>query len=460
MEIKTELKTTQKLALTPQMRQSIEILQMNCVELKNRIDQEMLENPVLEFNDTALTSEDAGPAEEPKKKENDEAIDWQDYFEKIQNGDYSVHNGQVAEEKPDPFNQYKTGEMSLKEYLSLQLHSAPQIDQTLGEGVIDAIDDDGYLYLDEAAFAREHGVSDAVLQETITAVQAFDPPGVGARNIGECLIIQIDQLGLLTVANQRLIEEHLLDIANNQFGKVAKATGEKEQDIRDLKMLMKEMNPRPGSAFSKEAPVEYVLPDGSIEWIDGKLVVHINDISAPRLRISRFYERMLKSDDPKARAYLEERLDRARFLIQAITMRRETIRRIVTAIAEYQEDYFCFHNQYPKALTMHQVARMAEVHESTVSRAIRGKYIRTPQGIFELKCFFKRGYGEGKTDISADGIKAIIKQMIEGEDPKKPVSDQVIADRLKQEGFDVARRTVAKYREAMGILATSKRRDR
>lgn len=459
-----DIKNTQKLILTQQMKASIDILQMNCMELKSRIDQELLENPVLEFNENDMEEMSVKGEEAENRKESEDQIDWDTYFEKQQNG--TIPEGRTAPEDQDDFNfeKFSSREMTLKDFLMLQLHVLSEEltdeEMALGEAIIEEIDGDGYLFADVAAIAADNGAGPEMGEKVLKRIQEFDPAGVGARNIGECLAIQLRGLGLMTDNRQMLLDDYLLEVANSQFKKVAEATGLPVEEVAAFKMQIKELNPRPGTAFSANETPEYIVPDGRVEWVEDELFVHINEVSAPRLKISRFYRQMLseRGSNEEVKAYINKKMDAAMFLVKCIDARRETIRRIITSIATYQEKYLRSQSPHPLALTMKEIADMAGVHESTVSRAVRGKYISTPRGTFAMKDFFKRGYRHGGEDVSSDGIKNAIRDIIEGEDTHRPFSDQKIVDVLKDSGVTVARRTVAKYREAMGIPTSTQRK--
>lgn len=466
MNLKQEVSNVQrqKLVLTQQMRRSIEILQMTSMEMKECVDAEMLENPLLEFDEAAHESDDQNLAASDNEKDCDDQIDWQEYFEKEQDLPQWQVNTRAEENDDYNFEGFTSREMSLHAYLLLQFHmqksQMTQKQMDIGEILIDAINDDGYLLTDLTALAADAGAVTEEAEEILTLIQTFDPAGVGARTIEECLAIQFRQLGWMTPLYQMLLDEYLLEIANNQFEEVSLKTQIPIDELIAFKMKMKEMNPRPGSSFAGDDATEYVVPDGNFEWIDGHLMVYINEISAPHLTISRVYQNMLKDQDcqEEAREYINQRMNAALLFIRSIEARRETVRRITAAIAAFQEDYFKGREANLKPLTLKQVADKAEVHESTVSRAVRGKFIQTPRGTFELKSFFKRGYNCGEEEISVDGVKQYIRSLIENEDSRHPLSDKKLADKLSGKGLNVARRTVAKYREELGFLSSSKRK--
>lgn len=459
-------KQTQKLILSQQMRQSLDILQMNCMELKESVEREIMENPMLEFYDNPEERADRTESKEDSRKESEDNINWEEYFEQEKNLT-PVQWKQQADRDDDSygFEKFSHKEMTLQEYLFMQLHmegrELTDQENTIGEYLITAIDEDGYLLTEMSRISADLGVSEDVIEPVLNLIQTFDPSGVGARDIGECLAIQLRQLDMLTDQGEMLLKDHLLDIANNQFAKVSKATGISREELADFKMQLKELNPRPGVEFDNNETVKYVIPDGSIDWIDGELMVHINNVSAPHLQISSYYRKYLshpEQTDEATRAYLKQRLDSASLLIKNINSRRETVRNIITVIAEYQKPFFLSQEKYKRAMSLKLIADSIGMHESTVSRAIRGKFIQTPRGVFELKSFLEHGYSQSGGDVSASCIKGKIAELIQAEDSSRPLSDQKIADSLAEEGFAIARRTIAKYREALGIPVASKRK--
>ena len=465
VKVDLNLKQTQKLVMTMEMKQAIEILQLTSMELNDMIDKELLENPILEFNDSSIESMEVVKEERAKTEESKDQIDWDDYFQNMQSNEYR-NTPSTSYDPDDEFNfeKFSYYETTLGEYLNLQfhVHAADYSDKEVlvGEYLIDCIDDNGYLFIDESYVCDVLGVEREMLDKMIAVIQDFDPSGVGARDIKECLLIQLRQEGYDSPEYECLIMDHLTDLAGNQFRKISQETGISVETIADFKELIKTLEPKPGRKFSGGDEVKYVVPDGSIEWVDDELVVTIKDISAPRLKINSFYQDMLltgrENDDTKK--YIEKKLDSAVFLIRSIEQRRETIRKVIEAIADHQKNFFREGVEDLKPLTLREIADMIDVHESTVSRAIRGKYVQTPKGTFALKFFFKRGFSQGAADVSSEAIKHQIQQLIDDEDKKKPLSDQKIAEILKAQGLDVARRTIAKYREAMDILPSSKRK--
>ncbi|WP_303871646.1 RNA polymerase factor sigma-54 [Acetobacterium wieringae] len=481
MNIKFDLNITQtqKLIMTQEMRQSIEILQLTAMELNGLIETEIMENPVLEFNEVSIKevvpiNEDGGPLkgdlvkEEPNPEpQPKEEIQWDEYFSSMENSDYRGQLQPIADNDDEyGFEKFTSQEKTLNEYLhfqfTLQEKSFSEEEKRIAEYLIDCIDDNGYLLIDMDYVKNTLEVDEDRVQKMITIIQGFDPSGVGCRDIKECLLIQLRQMGYDDdEVFMDIVKNHLIDLADNQFKRIAQETGLTIEDVYEFKEVIKTLEPKPGREFSCSERVSYVIPDGSIEIVNDELVVKVNDVSAPRLRINNYYKGLLKNSDKndETKLYLEKKLDSAAFLIKSIEQRRDTIKKVITAIAESQRGFFFEGVGDLRPLTLKTIAETIEVHESTVSRAIRGKYIQTPKGTFALKFFFKRGYSQGEEDRSSDAIKRLIQELIDQEDKKKPLSDQRISELLQDKNLDVARRTVAKYREALLIQPSSKRKE-
>ncbi|MDD3305779.1 MAG: RNA polymerase factor sigma-54 [Acetobacterium sp.] len=481
MNIKFDLNITQtqKLIMTQEMRQSIEILQLTATELNGLIETEIMENPVLEFNEVSikevvpineegeslkgeLVKEEAAQEQAPR-----EEIQWDEYFHSLENSDFRGQTQSSADSDDEyGFEKFTAQEKTLNEYLHFQFKmlekNLTSSEILIGEYLIDCIDDNGYLVIDRDYIKNILAVNEESIEKMIVIIQGFDPSGVGCRNIEECLLIQLRQIGYDDEeVFIKIVKNHLIDLADNQFKRIAEDTGLTIEDVYEFKEVIKTLEPKPGREFSCSERVSYVIPDGIIEIVDDELVVKINEVSAPRLRINNYYKGLLKNPDKndKTRLYLEKKLDSAAFLIRSIEQRRSTIKKVITAIAESQHRFFFEGGGDLRPLTLKTIAEMIDVHESTVSRAVRGKYIQTPKGTFALKFFFKRGYTQGQEDRSSDAIKGYIKELIDQEDKRKPLSDQKLSELLQQQNLDVARRTVAKYREALSIQPSSKRKE-
>jgi RNA polymerase sigma-54 factor len=299
------------------------------------------------------------------------------------------------------------------------------------------------------------------VEEVLDMIHTFDPVGVGARDLKECLLIQLDNEGLLTTDFEQVIRDYLEDVAANRLGHIAKEVGLSVEEVQEMADTIKMLEPKPGRQFASQTDTRYIVPDVLVEKVDGQFIVTVNDSSTPRLMVSSYYEKLLNQADKDGdlSKYLINRLNSAVWLIKSIDQRKQTIHNVVKAVVKYQEDFFNNGSKHLKTLTLKQIAEEVGIHESTVSRSINGKYLQSPMGVFEIKYFFSGGVSGSKGEgISSNSIKTFIKEMIEAEDPKAPYSDQHMVKLLTEKGIEISRRTVAKYRDEMKILSSSKRR--
>ena len=443
------IEQTQKLSMTPELIQAIQILQFNNQELVDYVQNELLENPVLEAEKEYDTQE-------------------VDIREKIREADYEEESFKQWEYSPDEdddytYEQYVSEEDTLTDYLFMQLQFSNLKGKhaAIGKYIIEAVDDNGYLTasVEEIAQAVDAEIED--VEDTLNFIQTFDPAGIAARNLRECLIIQLASKGLLTDEIEYIIENMLEDLADNKIAHIAKTLNMKNQEVQQIADLIKTLEPKPGRLFSSGETTRYVIPDIFVEKINDEFVVTNNDTSVPKLMVSSYYNKLsAEADkDEELNKYLNDRFNAAVWLIKSIEQRKQTIYNVASAVVKYQQDFFDKGEKYLKTLTLKQIAEEVGVHESTVSRSINGKYMQSPRGVFELKYFFSSGVSGGDgAGVSSNSVKSIIKEIINGEDPRKPYSDQDIVEILKEKGIDISRRTVAKYREGMNILSSSKRR--
>lgn len=443
------IEQTQKLSMTPELIQAIQILQFNNQELVDYVQNELLENPVLEAEKEYDTQE-------------------VDIREKIREADYEEESFKQWEYSPDEdddytYEQYVSEEDTLTDYLFMQLQFSNLKGKhaAIGKYIIEAVDDNGYLTasVEEIAKAVDAEIED--VEDTLNFIQTFDPAGIAARNLRECLIIQLAAKGLLTDEIEYIIENMLEDLADNKIAHIAKTLNMKNQEVQQIADLIKTLEPKPGRLFSSGETTRYVIPDIFVEKINDEFVVTNNDTSVPKLMVSSYYNKLsAEADkDEELNKYLNDRFNAAVWLIKSIEQRKQTIYNVASAVVKYQQDFFDKGEKYLKTLTLKQIAEEVGVHESTVSRSINGKYMQSPRGVFELKYFFLSGVSGGDgAGVSSNSVKSIIKEIINGEDPRKPYSDQDMVEILKDKGIDISRRTVAKYREGMNILSSSKRR--
>ena len=326
---------------------------------------------------------------------------------------------------------------------------------------MEAIDDNGYLTVTVQQVAKAFRTDEDKVEEILDVIHTFEPLGVGARNLKECLTIQLAAKGLLDELTEYIIMNHLEDLGENKLNKVAKALGISVSQVQMVGDLIKTLEPKPGRSFSGGDSVRYIVPDVIVEKVDGEYVVMSNESSIPHLMVSPYYTTLSKEakNDEELSKYLTDKFNSALWLIKSIEQRKRTIYNVVSAVVEHQKEFLDKGSKYMKTLTLKQVADDIGMHESTVSRSVNGKYMQTPRGIFEIKYFFSSGITDGSGEgVSSNSIKAMIKEIIDGEDTAKPYSDQDIVGLLSEKGIEISRRTVAKYREGMNILSSSKRR--
>lgn len=453
----------QKLIMTPELRQAITILQLSALELVDYIQQEVLENPLLEVKDDEV---ETGEAAEEKAEASSEPesfdIDWQEYFSDRSDLGYIK---QPREEYTDySYENYLTKDTSLHEHLIMQLDLVvlSEIERRIGRYLIGCVDDMGYLQVELEDVAANFEVSTEQVESVLKVIQSFEPPGIAARSLSECLLIQLQQMNKLTPMVERVIDKHLEDLARGRISHISSHLGIGPREVQEIADLIRSMNPKPGSQYGSLNDIRYIIPDVVVERVNNEYVVLVNDTAVPRLGLNNTYHSLLTNqeiNDPEARKYLEGKLNSAAWLIRSIEQRRLTLYRVASCIVNIQTDFLDRGVKYLKPMNLRQVAELVGVHESTVSRATANKYIQTPQGVFEMKFFFTSGIeDENGSRFSSQSIKRMIRDLIEGEDSSNPLSDQKLAAILKQEGIPVSRRTVAKYRSEAGMATTSQRK--
>ena len=439
------IEQSQKLTLTPSLLQAINVLQLNAVQLEQYVQEQLLSNPMLEVDESERP-------EEPK------AVDWAEYARSV-----SYEPVQPDEDPEDENREIaaRSG-MTLAEFLTSELQFSGLRGEILPMSLYLAgcLDEDGYLRISLEEIAEQTGADMKLIREALLHVQAMEPAGVGARNLTECLSLQLIRKGMDTPLAMLLVKDHLEDIAKGRIGALAKELGVKPVQIQDTCDLIRTLDPKPGRRFGRDTEAQYIVPDVYVELRDGKLAVSVQESAAPRLIISPFYRRLL--EDPQAdeplKDFLEGRLNSAAWLIRSIQQRSQTILNVTGVIADIQEDFLKGTGSLAP-MTLAQVAQIAGVHESTVSRCTSGKFAQTPRGVFELKDLFSGGYNAGGGEVSSESVKKIIRRYIEAEDGSDPMSDQLLSEKLKQEnGVSISRRTVAKYRESLGIPPSSARK--
>lgn len=469
MEMRQGLRLTQsqRLVMTPKLQQALKLLQAPTLELQQMLKAEMISNPLLEEVDdlveepeketaaddfgeeNRLERDEAEPQDAP---ESNEEVDWTEFMQ--QGSDSSTTR---SEERHEEFvERVPVSRPSLDEHLSEQLRYRGLGDEaeSIGDYLIGSIDERGYLTMSVDEVAAELDQPVARVEEVLRAVQALDPPGIGARNLRECLLLQLRARGYEESLAWRIVDTHFEDLVRRRQMDIARALKVPVEDVQTALDLIGTLSPVPGNQVSG-ADAQYVYPDLIVERVGEDYVVTLNDRNVPRLRISQAYEHVLKDSAPAngaTREYVVTKLNSARWLIQTIEQRRKTMVKVMRAIVVEQREFFDSGLLHMKPLTLQDIASKIGMHESTVSRVTSGKYVQTPRGVFELKYFFSSGLDtQGGDEISAKSAKAIIAKMIEAEDKHDPVSDQKLMDMLQAQGLDIARRTVAKYREQLNI---------
>jgi RNA polymerase sigma-54 factor len=466
LETRLALKTTQRLVMTAMLQQAIKLLPLSRLELIQKIHQEMLENP---FLDDAIGQEDTegdAPEEEELAQETSEEssqdldIDWEVYLQDS-GGDMSFPVDR-DQEMPS-LEATLRNETSLTEYLLWQLSLAvrTELDKSIGTYLIGNIDEDGYLQcqIDEVAAVLE--VGNEPVEEVLRMLQSFDPAGVGARDLQECLLIQLHHLGMDDSLAGKIVREHLALIDERYFRKIAKDLDVSLQEVIAAVKLIRELDPKPGSRYNAHR-VEYIVPDVVVLKMGNDYQVILNDDGTPKLRINALYQKILRRGDGmqgETKEYLEDKFRSAVWLMKSIEQRRQTLLKVAKSLCKFQREFLDKGMPYLKPLVLKDVAEDIGMHESTVSRVTTNKYIHTPQGVFELKFFFHSGLDSfGGEAMSSISVKDIIKKAVTTEEARNPLTDQQLVKLLEDKGIKIARRTVAKYRQELRIPPASRRK--
>jgi RNA polymerase sigma-54 factor len=470
LDTSQQMRTDMRLRMAPRMIQSMEILQLPLMALQERIDQELSENPVLvDLRETpAPEAEDEAPAPEPEEEPTLDEFDGQDDWAESFGETHRMSRAALSEEadrKHDAMQNMASRPRSLHDDLSDQLgfFDSDSTIRALAEYIIFNLDDNGFLNLELSEVVRDFG-GDATLaqaEQALGLVQMLDPPGVGARNLRECLLLQLTPDVPCRDILQVLIANHLDDIQQNRLPAIEKKTGISIDKIKEAIEHLRRLNPRPGSRYSPEN-AQYVVPDLIVEANEhGEYEVRLVDDHTPQLAISRYYQKQLKnkSTDPAAREFIQKRIQSARWLIESIEQRRNTLLKVARAIIEHQKEFLDKGPEAIEPLKMQQIADRVHVHVTTVSRAVDDKWVQTPRGIFPLKRFFGGGTttADGE-EVAWDTIKQKLLEIIAKEDKQNPLSDEEIVEELGRHGFPVARRTVTKYRRTLHIPSSRQRK--
>jgi RNA polymerase sigma-54 factor len=483
----------QEMKINPRLYQAMELLYMPLLDLQQHLKQELAENPFLEMSEADVEQE--VELDEEGQEEKADEIDW----EEILLDGFDAGGRKAQYEEKEYFQPTPVDSFDLQDHLMEQLHhlSLPERAIRVGEEIIGNVDDDGGLacstdevlgcinrWLEdvrEPAFANlaeianeeerdaERAEIEALfapysleeVEAMLEVIQGFDPPGVAARDLRESILIQLRQLGEEDCLAYSIVQEHFEDLLNHRWADIAKVRGLSPREVQDAADQIAKLDPKPGLRYSAE-PEGYIIPDLIVEKIDDEYMVFVNDTSLPRLRLSQSYREVARDKNKfkgENKDFISSKLNSANWMIQAIEQRRQTMLKVMTFIVDRQRPFFEKGVQFLRPLTLREVAEHIDMHESTVSRVTNGKFVQTPRGVFPLKFFFSSGLTTASgEDISARGVKDKIKNLVDDENEKKPLTDQAIVNLLKADGVNIARRTVAKYRDQLGILPARMRK--
>ena len=464
LETKLLLKTTQKLVMTATLQQAIKLLPLSRLELIQKVQQEILENPFLEevatqeVSDTDPTTVEL-PQETSKESEEFE-VDWEAYLQDFSSSPDYVPT--VSKEVPSLEATLKS-ETSLADYLlwqlSLSVHD--ELEKQIGTYLIGNIDDDGYLQCQTEEVAKGFEIKEEQICAVLEVIQSFDPPGVGARDLQESLLIQLHHLEMDDSLAWKIVQHYLSQMDERYFQKIAKSFGATVNEVIAAVGLIRSLDPKPGSRFNSPR-VEYIVPDVVIVKVDDDYQVVLNEDGMPSLRINALYQNVLRQNDgmqSDTREYLEEKFRSAIWLMKSVEQRRQTLLRVTKSLCKFQREFLDKGLAYLKPLVLKDVADDIGMHESTVSRVTTNKYVYTPQGVFELKFFFHSGLESLDGDaMSSVSVKDIIRKAVAAEDSRKPLTDQQLMMILAAKGVKIARRTIAKYRQELHIYPASRRK--
>jgi len=474
LELKQSLNLSQQLIMTPQLQQAIKLLQLSRLELLETIYQEMETNPVLEEQGVVETEEEVPLEEEKLDSEEDsspvpevdveepprEDVDWEAYISEYNTGwaDTPYEDREVPQ-----FENITSTKTNLYSHLMWQLNMSnlDEAQKEIGVHIIGNITDDGYLDITLEELAQNTGYPVEKVQDTLRIIQTFDPVGVAARDTRECLLIQARFQGLEGTLVEKILLDHLRDLEDKRYDNIAKKLGVSMDDVVTAVSIIQGLEPKPGRSYSDEETI-YVSPDIYVFKVGDDYEIVLNEDGLPKLRINAYYKDVLSRKDSlpdSVRNYIQEKLKSAAWLIKSIHQRQRTIYKVTESIVRFQREFFDKGITHLKPLVLRDVAEDIQMHESTISRVTTNKYVYTPQGLFELKFFFNSAISSMDGDaVASESVKEHIRNIIKMENKQKPYSDQEIADILKKLNIRVARRTVAKYRESMGILPSRKRR--
>jgi RNA polymerase sigma-54 factor len=492
-DMKQTLKLGQSLVMTPQLQQAIKLLQLNRMELAEVVNQELVENPVLEElgeggdsdgenADSPSTEGDPATDPEAEQRRDEEAFaqeppkedqlaagkddfNWESYIEDFNSSSSSAPSMKEVNEDLPSFENVLTKTTSLEDHLTWQLSMIPLRDEErkLGELIVGNLSEDGYLNAPLEDLALEAAIELEDAEEILKIIKNFDPVGVGSRNLQECLLLQAQFLKPRQPIVEKIIETHLPELERKNYSAIAKAMQIPLDQVIDATRVILEFEPKPGRSFHTN-DTHYITPDIYVHKVGDEFIIVLNEDGMPKLRISPYYRNILqgaqKDGNKLTKEYVQDKLRAAVWLIRSIHNRQKTIYKVTEAIVRRQRDFFDKGIQHLKPMILKDVANDIGMHESTVSRVTTNKYVHTPVGIFELKYFFNSSISaaDGSDSLASEAVKEKIRQLVTKEDAKNPLSDQRIVELLRDENIEIARRTVAKYRDMLGILSSGKRK--
>jgi len=453
--MKLELRPTLKLVVSPRLVQLLKLLQLPRLDLEQLVRAEMEENPLLE---EVPQSDDTAEAE--GKDGEKEEFDWAEYLQ----DDLDPYYGRQEPSSPPPIEETVVYDPSLRDYLLTQLHVRPLSEEEIkiGEFIIDSLDEDGYLSCSVEALAQTLGVEVEETERVLRVVQSFDPLGIGAKDLPECLLIQLGELGKGEGLEAQVIRHYLDDLTQKRYDKIAKALKVEKNEVKTVAELISTLSPKPARGRWGGGS-KYVVPDILVERSEEGYRMTLNEMNIPSLRVSHSYVEVLKNPrdfSEREVNFIRERLSRARSFVSSLEERRDTILKVADYIVQEQKEFFSEGVSHLKPMTLRTVAEAVGVHESTVSRVVHDKWVDTPKGVYPLKFLFGGGFSRTTGgEVSVKSIKETIKNLIEHEDKKHPLTDSSIVKVLSQEGLKIARRTVSKYREELGISSSKLRKE-
>jgi RNA polymerase sigma-54 factor len=481
----TQLK--QELKINPRLYQAMDLLYMPLLDLQQHLKQELLNNPFLDMVEPEEEEDEEGseedsietePAPEQEEKTSNDEIDW----EEILLDGFDAGGRREEHEEREYYEPVTVDSRNLADHLidQITLLDLTPRQQFLADEFIGNINEDGYLAcppeqvlksvneeVERAAEAMERDTDDlpfytmSEVEDMLVIIQNLDPPGVGARDLRECLMLQLKEAGLEQSVPFRLVRDCFEELINHRWSEISKRFGISPSDVQKAADEIKKLDPKPGLMYS-DASDNYIIPDLIVDKIDQRYHVFLNDANLPRLKLSRAYQEIArdkKKFEGESKEFISSKLNSANWMIQAIEQRRQTMLKVMNYIVDRQREFFEKGVQYLKPLTLREVAEVINMHESTVSRVTNEKFVQTPRGVLPLKFFFSSGLSTtAGEDVSARGIKAQIEKLVSDEDPKHPLTDQAIVNILKESGVQIARRTVAKYRDQLGVLSARMRK--